>query len=321
MRANAAWALGRIGNPTAAKAVEGTLQDKEPAVRAAGATALGRLESRASIEILLRVLKSDESPEVRRVAAWALGQIDDRSAAPGLAAALKSDTQLEVREMAAWALAELGARDSVDALAGALRSDQSAEVRETAAWALGELDARTAEAALAAALGDREASVRATAAGAGQIGHDRAPAAPVAALKDADDEVRSGRLGPERDRRRPADASGAADARRDKEKVRQVEVRALLHSAIPGGLVAHRVQGRQDARNAVQPRGRNAPRPWLLAGTLLPPDAAKQRRGRAENGEDVQEQKHRTCERRVHLARSERGAGCAPAPVLNYIAG
>ena len=56
--------------------LETSLGDRDAAVAAMAAWALGEIEDRASIPALVRAMKGSE-PRVRLAAIWALGQIDD----------------------------------------------------------------------------------------------------------------------------------------------------------------------------------------------------------------------------------------------------
>ncbi len=76
-RAAAVGALGLLqGDPRAVESAEKALEDKKPAVRAAGATALGQLDSRSSIP-LLRVAATDNDNRVFFAAADSLILLGD----------------------------------------------------------------------------------------------------------------------------------------------------------------------------------------------------------------------------------------------------
>jgi HEAT repeat protein len=133
-RGNAAWALGALGNHSAAPLLAVTLRDTEPNVRRRGAWALGALDASESVPALIEALK-DTDEGVREQVAWALGAIGDRRAVEPLMNAL-ADQSAQVREQAAWALGALGDHRAAPALAKALK-DSEARVRRQAAWALG----------------------------------------------------------------------------------------------------------------------------------------------------------------------------------------
>lgn len=193
VRANAIWALGRIGERRVASAIRGALSDDEEVVRAAAAGALGNLEDEDAVTELLRVLRTDRVARVRRTAAWALGQIEAKEAADGLLAALRTEQDEEVREMCVWALGSIESRTATTALIDILRRDRSSEVRESAAWALGELGDPAAAPALGESAGsDEDDDVRGTAAWAiGQIQPKSAPPGLIRAISDDRSEVRT----------------------------------------------------------------------------------------------------------------------------------
>ncbi|MDH5671131.1 MAG: HEAT repeat domain-containing protein [Myxococcales bacterium] len=93
VRARAAMALGRSGQPSAAAALERALLDSHAAVRAAAATALGRVGSRRSVSAL-RVASSDKSPAVAEQAKLSLRRIAARESisrgAPSATASLSA---------------------------------------------------------------------------------------------------------------------------------------------------------------------------------------------------------------------------------------
>ena len=220
VRANAAWALGRIENGRALAPLDGLFRDESPIVREAAVGAVGRLESTSAVAALLRVLQQDRggvgtprggvgarASRVARGGAGArvgagtrqrcagarddrVGAGPDRAEATGSAAlqrALREDADDAVRETSAWALAQIEDRTAIDALGAAALSDRSSRVRGTAAWAIGQLrddnDVRgRAPAALTRLLKDESEDVRRKAAWAlGNVGD----AASVPAIRDA----------------------------------------------------------------------------------------------------------------------------------------
>ena len=123
VRAAAAIALGRIGDPAAASALARVLSDLpgpgkgkkkpkgeiDPFVMTAAARALGQVHSAASVDVLIATLSNESvAADVRREAAAALGQIGDSSAVPALRAALASGDPY-VSEAARSALRKLHA--------------------------------------------------------------------------------------------------------------------------------------------------------------------------------------------------------------------
>lgn len=194
VRANAAWALGRIDSGRALAPVVALFRNDDAKVREAAVIAAGRIDSTSTMAALMRVLQQDESPAVRRVAAWALGQKGAREAVPVLATALGKEGDARVREMIAWAIGNSEGRSASAALVTALGRDADDNVRETAAWALAEIGDRAAVDALgAAADGDRSSRVRGTASWAiGQLHGNgvKAPSGLLKVLKDESDDSR-----------------------------------------------------------------------------------------------------------------------------------
>ena len=102
VRSAAAVALGEIGDESAVQALAQALagppgkkkKDKGEAndfVKRAAARSLGRIKSRAGVEVLIATLSNDvNDSDVRREAATALGLIGDMTAVPALQAAFAS---------------------------------------------------------------------------------------------------------------------------------------------------------------------------------------------------------------------------------------
>jgi hypothetical protein len=91
-------------------------------VRAQAALGLGRLEpSRDAIQALSGALKDDDHPAVRAAAATALGKLADRSVKPALERA-KRDANADVRHAARTALVEIERAPSAQPSASASRS-------------------------------------------------------------------------------------------------------------------------------------------------------------------------------------------------------
>jgi HEAT repeat protein len=234
VRANAVWALGRIGERRAAAAVRRTLADDAALVRGAAAGTLGALEDTASIDELVRVLRTDREARVRRTAAWAIGTMEQRRASGALASALGAEREETVREMIVWALGTLEAADGVPALLTVLRRDPSADVREGAAWALGQIEDEAAAEALGSAVGsDEDADVRASAAWAlGQLEVRPAPEGLIRAVSDKDVDVRTRAawaLSEIGEARAVAPLRAALRTETDR-RARRAQIRALLHA-------------------------------------------------------------------------------------------
>ena len=133
-RRNAAWALGALDDRRAVPLLVASLKDTDAAVREQASWALGALDDTRAVQPLMAALR-DLSPAVRRQSAWALGAIDDAAAVDALVATLK-DSDGRVREQAAWALGAIGDRRASSGLSTAL-ADSEARVRRQAAWAIG----------------------------------------------------------------------------------------------------------------------------------------------------------------------------------------
>ncbi|MGA3058362.1 MAG: HEAT repeat domain-containing protein [Candidatus Limnocylindrales bacterium] len=135
--------------------------EKDAGVRAAAAAALGRVGDPLAVEPLFAVVKDPNSPDpCREAAAEALGRIGAPAVGP-LSAALE-DSNADTREAAARVLGNIGA-PAWASLDAALK-DPSAGVREAAAKALGAIDGPRAAESLSAALKDTSARVRQSAA-------------------------------------------------------------------------------------------------------------------------------------------------------------
>jgi len=190
--------VGAVGMPTVQgkdstaviAALRRALEDSVASVREDAAYALGRLESAASVPVLVARLPHDPAPKVREMIAWALGQIESHTATEALAMAAQHDSSEEVRAMAVWALGQIQDASSVPALVQVLH-DPVEEVRGRAAWAIGTINPATAPTGLAAALTDRSSEVRMRAAWAlGQIADSAAASRLAMALKDPVADVR-----------------------------------------------------------------------------------------------------------------------------------
>jgi HEAT repeat protein len=237
VREMAAWALGEIENPAAVPALSEALRsDREARVRVKAAWALGEIESPRAVEALGAALR-DDNIEVRRMAIWALGEIESPQAVALLVPLLR-DQDRETREKTAWALGEIESADAVQGLSAAVR-DSEASVREMAVWALGEIESETAVEPLTAALKDSAIGVRRRAVWAiGEIdGLSTAPPALIAALTDADREVRlhaARALGEIAD---PASVSALATAARGQdEQLRRIAAHALAEIRDPAAM-------------------------------------------------------------------------------------
>lgn len=231
VRANAAWAAGRLRDGAALRALHDLVEDRNTVVRLAVVTSLGQIDSTRSVATLTPLLANDPSPQVRRTVAWAIGNIDAREGAVALTRALR-DRDASVREMAAWALGQQRrlTDDAGEALMNMVSRDDDADVRESAAWTLGNTRHRAAMNVLAtAAADDRVADVREIAAwAAGSVGETQAPAALVRALRDREAKVRRATAWALKELHDPKTLDAVVDAleREDVDRVREALVRA-----------------------------------------------------------------------------------------------
>jgi cellulose synthase operon protein C len=106
LRAAAAWALGKLQQPSSARALERAARDRSWEVRANAAAGLARLRLPAEA-LLLRALAGDSSPYVRANAVLALGWARLGDAAPLLSERAIADRSAWVRLNAVRALLQL----------------------------------------------------------------------------------------------------------------------------------------------------------------------------------------------------------------------
>jgi HEAT repeat protein len=154
VRADAAKALGKIGDVRAVEDLSKALKDTNEDVRVNAAESLGEIGDKSAIDALVGVL-TDGTPMVRWCAAGALGEIGDRRTIDPLINALKDDVIHEnvanalikiigrvedagTRRSIAKAIGKTGAKGAVVPLIRMLK-DKDASVRFNAAWALGNI--------------------------------------------------------------------------------------------------------------------------------------------------------------------------------------
>jgi putative membrane-bound dehydrogenase-like protein len=135
VRCAAAFALGRIASPEAAKAVRGALGDSDFQVRTAAARVVGMSKDRDAVDQLSKMVKSDEPP-ARRQAATALGQIGDARAVTPLLDAAANAADRFVEHAIIYSLIQL--KDS-SAMMAALKRPQP-RIRKAALIALDQMD-------------------------------------------------------------------------------------------------------------------------------------------------------------------------------------
>jgi HEAT repeat protein/glucose/arabinose dehydrogenase len=134
-RRNAVWALARIEGTEARTAIRRGLDDRDPGVRLAAATAAGLHRDREASARLRELVESDAAP-VRREAATALGRLRGRDAVPSLLAALRAGGDRFLEHALIYALIAI---DDREATLPGLR-DLSALVRRGALIALDQMD-------------------------------------------------------------------------------------------------------------------------------------------------------------------------------------
>lgn len=163
-RADAAYALGEFfATPGIAACATALTTDKASNVRAAAASALGRLNDDGSGALAVGL--GDTEPAV---ALAALGSVSRINAFSGVSsvAALTTSTSPDVRRRSLEVLDALNASDSVDVVAAAAKNDTDAGVRAAACHALGTFGTATSNDASAVAVlrslstGDKDTFVR-----------------------------------------------------------------------------------------------------------------------------------------------------------------
>lgn len=151
IRAAAATALGRIGDAVAAPSLGEALNDPVPDVRYAAALALGRLPADGAATRLSRALRSDPSWWVRYAAVLAIGRTKKGFVVTPLEECLSREPRWQIRMLAVRSLQDIGGLRAAEAVARALK-DADSGVRTAAAMALGELGTDENLPALSAAL-------------------------------------------------------------------------------------------------------------------------------------------------------------------------
>ncbi len=153
VRAAAATALGRVRNWRAAGFLKQALRDSEREVRFASALALGKTKAPGTLPLLAGTLGNDSDWWVRFAAAVALGKDKDPRSVDALGAAADLDGEWQVRAQAVRSLGEIGSRDAALAL-GRVLKDKDGAVRAAAATELGGISGLDSINLLAASLHD-----------------------------------------------------------------------------------------------------------------------------------------------------------------------
>jgi HEAT repeat protein len=107
VREAAAYSLGGIKGPVAARALVGALKSPNERVRRTAVDALGDMKYIDGVDGLIDLLEHDENGDVRRAAATALGKIGDSKAVRPLLQAIK-DKDVYVRSAAEQSLKQFG---------------------------------------------------------------------------------------------------------------------------------------------------------------------------------------------------------------------
>ena len=181
-RARAVELLGATEVARALPEVARALHDRDPAVRAVAARALGRMGDPGAVPLLLAALEKPRpipvslvgmalarigpvgreglatglgapSPSARGLSVELLGQFGVPADVPGIVALLMDDPDPDVRGRAAGALGHIGSPRALAPLTDCLHAAQPAALRAAAARALGTVGPGASQDALIAALG------------------------------------------------------------------------------------------------------------------------------------------------------------------------
>ncbi len=164
------------------------LKDRDPGVRAAAASSLGRLKSRRAVNALIAAM-DDGSKDVRIAVMEALAELEDRAALPALMKGL-TDGSADVRVRALDGLEHFSGEVRASALA-TLVKDGNSDIRRRAIALLGETTDRAVTPSLVAAVRDGNANVRVAAIEAlAHIGDPSVIPSLTLALADGNREVR-----------------------------------------------------------------------------------------------------------------------------------
>ncbi len=188
VRAQAARALGLMGERRAVKRLIELLKDSNKWVRQQAAGALGDLRETGAAGPLIEVLETDNDYMTRSHAAEALGELREKSAIPALAEAL-GHGHYQVRNEVAEALREIG-EDSYEHVVKVLKTGND-DGRWYAALILAGLKGKSAVKPLCEALKDKYPLVREAAAKSlGSLGFTEAVGPLISLLADDNYNVR-----------------------------------------------------------------------------------------------------------------------------------
>lgn len=161
---NAAWLLGELGSADADRRLAELMAHREPRVRRAVATALGRLATSRALLALLQAI-NDPSPDVRLQAVQAIASARNPRAVPWLIEAMDHEQDTDVQGALMAALGSTPTEDGVARLmraaeAGGMLVRKPAAVRLRAIEALAEANTPSARQALQNLLSDRDREIR-----------------------------------------------------------------------------------------------------------------------------------------------------------------
>lgn len=174
--AEAITALGRIRTPASLQVLQEAYRSQGPHLRELVAEALGAQGSPEAQAFLTTIVQTDTAPQVRQAAVTALGHFSPVDTGPvqGVVASKLRDADRAVRHAALTSLAQLGGPAAVRRLKTALTSTDTT-MRRLAAQALGQLRDPTHIPALQGRVADDDPLVRAAALQAlGTIGDPQA---------------------------------------------------------------------------------------------------------------------------------------------------
>ena len=114
VRANSAWALGRIGDGRAVPPVTRALTDNYAVVRQAAAGALGQMDSSSAVPPCSRSCGRTPILPYGSPSRGPSDQLGSEQAVSALSQSVQGDKDDQVREMSAWALGEIGDKSARD---------------------------------------------------------------------------------------------------------------------------------------------------------------------------------------------------------------
>jgi HEAT repeat protein len=194
--ADAAWALGSLGQTECVPPLIAALEHRESLIRRAAAEALGVMGCPEAAPALRKLL-SDAEADVRGIAVWSLGGIGDVESVEAIVRLL-GDSEfytdgLGEKELIGWQAAHTLALFGETSYAHLVEASQHQDtvIRRNSAMALGYTCQAAAVEPLSALLADPDTEVRRSALNAlGDLGHPVSAAIITPLLTDASEEVR-----------------------------------------------------------------------------------------------------------------------------------